>query len=106
MRNIWIICRKELGSYFASPVAYLLLTMFGLIFGFFFWNALAFSHALGVFEPEFGSCPETRFGRLEKNPLISGADPCTEKSVESKTVNGVPLMRVAIPLSCQAPSAC
>ena len=30
MRNVWIICRKELRSYFASPVAYLLLTMFGL----------------------------------------------------------------------------
>jgi len=41
MRNIWVICGKELGSYFASPIAYLLLTMFGLIFGFFFWNALA-----------------------------------------------------------------
>jgi ABC-2 type transport system permease protein len=40
MRNAWIICRKELGSYFVSPVAYLLLTMFALIFGFFFWNAL------------------------------------------------------------------
>src|SRR6476620_3000063 len=42
MRNAWIICRKELHSYFASPVAYLLLTMFGLIFGFFFWNLLAY----------------------------------------------------------------
>src|SRR6202030_2859099 len=42
MRNVWIICRKELRSYFASPIAYLLLTMFGLIFGFFFWNALGF----------------------------------------------------------------
>lgn len=40
MRNIFIICRKELRSYFASPVAYILLIMFGLIFGFFFWNAL------------------------------------------------------------------
>ena len=29
-------------SYFASPVAYILLTMFGLIFGFFFWNVLGF----------------------------------------------------------------
>jgi len=37
MRNIWIICRKELRSYFVSPVAYLLLTMFALIFGYFFW---------------------------------------------------------------------
>jgi ABC-2 type transport system permease protein len=42
VRNVWIICRKELGSYFASPVAYLLLTMFALIFGFFFWNALGY----------------------------------------------------------------
>jgi len=42
MRNIWTICRKELGSYFASPIAYLLLTMFGVIFGFFFWNALSY----------------------------------------------------------------
>ena len=40
MRHVWIICRKELGSYFASPVAYILLIMFGLIFGYFFWNAL------------------------------------------------------------------
>ena len=40
MRNVWIICRKELGSYFVSPVAYILLIMFGAIFGFFFWNAL------------------------------------------------------------------
>lgn len=42
MRNTLVICRKELGSYFASPVAYLLLTMFGLIFGFFFWNTLGY----------------------------------------------------------------
>jgi len=41
MRNIWIICRKELGSYFASPIAYVLLILYGLVFGFFFWNSLA-----------------------------------------------------------------
>jgi ABC-2 type transport system permease protein len=40
MRNIWTIYRKELNSYFVSPIAYLLLTMFALIFGFFFWNSL------------------------------------------------------------------
>src|ERR1700751_4435622 len=42
MRNIWTVCSKELRSYFVSPVAYLLLTMFGLILSFFFWNALAY----------------------------------------------------------------
>lgn len=48
MRNAWIICRKELGSYFVSPVAYLLLVMFGLICGFFFWNFLAMFVVQGV----------------------------------------------------------
>lgn len=42
MRNAWLICRKELRSYFVSPIAYILLVMFALIFGFFFWNALGF----------------------------------------------------------------
>lgn len=42
MRNAWIICRKELGSYFVSPVAYILLVFFGVICGFFFWNELAY----------------------------------------------------------------
>jgi ABC-2 type transport system permease protein len=40
MRNAWIIFRKELRSYFVSPVAYVLLVMFALIFGWFFWNML------------------------------------------------------------------
>jgi len=48
MKNIWIICRKELGSYFVSPVAYLLLTMFALIFGFFFWNSVGYFNMMGL----------------------------------------------------------
>src|SRR5512133_4130454 len=39
MKNIWIICRKELKGYFASPIAYLLMAFFGLIFGFGFFTA-------------------------------------------------------------------
>jgi ABC-2 type transport system permease protein len=42
MRNVWIICCKELRSYFVSPIAYLLLGMFAVVFGFFFWNAVGF----------------------------------------------------------------
>ncbi len=48
MRNTWIICCKELRSYFVSPVAYLLLTMFAVIFGFFFWNAVGYFVYLGM----------------------------------------------------------
>src|SRR5258708_24993262 len=42
MRNVWVILRKELRSYFVSPVAYILLALFAVIFGFFFWNILGF----------------------------------------------------------------
>jgi len=40
VRNIWIILRKEIRSYFVSPVAYVLLVMFAVIFGWFYWNML------------------------------------------------------------------
>ena len=42
MRNTFIICRKELKGYFASPIAYLLMAFFALIFGFFFYSATRF----------------------------------------------------------------
>lgn len=42
MKNIWIICRKELRSYFVSPVAYILLVMFAVVFGWFFWASLGY----------------------------------------------------------------
>ena len=38
MRNVLLVWRKEMRSYFVSPVAYLLLLMFALLFGWFFWN--------------------------------------------------------------------
>ena len=37
MTNIWIICRKELKSYFASPIAYLLIVLFAAVWGLVFW---------------------------------------------------------------------
>ena len=40
MRNIWIICQKELRSYFVSPIAYAMIALFALIFGFAFYSEL------------------------------------------------------------------
>jgi ABC-2 type transport system permease protein len=41
MRNIWTIARRELSSYFSSPIAYIVLAMFAVLFGFFFYSAVA-----------------------------------------------------------------
>lgn len=41
MKNIWVICRKELNSYFVSPIAYGLMAFFALVSGFFFYSATA-----------------------------------------------------------------
>jgi len=40
MRNTWLFCQKELRTYFNSPVAYIVLTVFLLIAGFFFTSGL------------------------------------------------------------------
>ena len=36
MRGIWVIFRKEMGSYFTSPIAYIMLTTYTLVVGAFF----------------------------------------------------------------------
>jgi ABC-2 type transport system permease protein len=48
MSNIWIICRKELKSYFASPVAYVLLALFAVIIGYFFYAATTYTVVRGM----------------------------------------------------------
>lgn len=48
MRSVWIICRKELRSYFVSPIAYILLAMFAVVFGFFFWNVVGYFIYTGI----------------------------------------------------------
>ena len=39
MRNILLVCQKEFKGYFVSPIAYLLMAFFGLIFGFAFYTS-------------------------------------------------------------------
>src|SRR6202051_4700340 len=65
------------------------------------WKAFTLNHSAAVRGPEFGV--HTPLGRLLENPEISGACPCSETSLESNTVNGVPLMAVKIPFNCQLP---
>jgi ABC-2 type transport system permease protein len=71
MRNIWIICRKELRSYFVSPIAYLLLTMFAVIMGFFFWNVLGYFVFLGMESQMRGEMYPMNVNEQVIRPLLS-----------------------------------
>src|ERR1700687_3582942 len=71
MRNTWIICRKELRSYFVSPVAYLLLAMFAVIFGFFFWNILGFFVFRGMESQMRGQMMPMNVNEEVIRPLLS-----------------------------------
>jgi ABC-2 type transport system permease protein len=42
MSNVLAIARKELSSYFASPIAYVVVGFFALMFGFFFYSLLLY----------------------------------------------------------------
>ena len=73
MRNVSTIWRKEMRSYFVSPIAYLLLTMFALIFGFFFWNALGYFVLMGMESQMRGQMFPMNLNEEVIRPLLSNA---------------------------------
>jgi ABC-2 type transport system permease protein len=48
VKNAWIICRKEMKSYFVSPIAYGLMAFFAAISGYFFYIATAIFVSRGM----------------------------------------------------------
>jgi gliding motility-associated transport system permease protein len=70
MRNIWTICRKEMRSYFSSPIAYLLLTMFAFVFGWFFWNVLGYFIQMGMASQMRGSMYPMNVNEEVIRPLL------------------------------------
>jgi ABC-2 type transport system permease protein len=73
MRNVFIIFRRELRSYFVSPIAYLLLTMFALIFGFFFWNLLGIFVLMTMESQMRGQVSPMNINEQIIRPLLSNA---------------------------------
>ena len=71
MRNVWIICEKEIRSYFVSPIAYLLLAMYSLIFGFFFWNMLGYFVMMGMESQMRGQPMPMNVNEQVIRPLLS-----------------------------------
>ena len=45
MKNLWIIAKKELRTYFTSPIAYVVMTVFLVLVGFFFYSLMYWFNA-------------------------------------------------------------
>src|SRR5207245_3325149 len=73
MKNVLVICRKELKSYFASPIAYLLMAIFAVIFGFFFYSATAFFVMRGMEAQMMGRGQPMDVNEWVIRPLLSNA---------------------------------
>jgi gliding motility-associated transport system permease protein len=73
LKNILIICRKELKSYFSSPIAYLLMAIFAVIFGFFFYSATAFFVMRGMESQMMGRGQPMDVNEWVIRPLLSNA---------------------------------
>src|SRR6202044_502973 len=73
MRNIFTICAKELRSYFTSPIAYLLMALFGLLFGFFFYSATAYFVVAGLRSQMGGGAQPMSINDYVISPLMGNA---------------------------------
>jgi ABC-2 type transport system permease protein len=71
MRNTCTIFRKELKSYFASPIAYLLLVVFALIFGYIFYVATAMFVSRGLQSQMLGGGSPMDMNEWIIRPLLS-----------------------------------
>ena len=71
MRNLWIVCKKELRSYFVSPIAYILLAMFAIVFGFFFWNVVGYFIYMGIESQMRGEMFPLNVNEQVIRPLVS-----------------------------------
>lgn len=73
LRNIAAIAGKELRGYFASPVAWVMMGLFALIFGWFFLSYLTY-FVRNSMQAMFGGGPQTMNVNMELiRPLLSNA---------------------------------
>ena len=73
MRNVIVIFKKEMKSYFASPIAYLLLAIFAVIFGFFFYSATRFFILQGMQMQMMGRGTPMDVNEYVIRPLLTNA---------------------------------
>jgi ABC-2 type transport system permease protein len=73
MRNVFTICGREVNAYFTSPIAYLLMGLFGLITGFMFYSATAYFISVSTQQMMQGQSSPMNIGDFVIAPLLGNA---------------------------------
>lgn len=71
MRNILTVAGKELRAYFHSPIAYLVMTFYALLCGFFFYSMMA-SYVVETFRREQMGMPSGNLNEILIRSLLQG----------------------------------
>jgi ABC-2 type transport system permease protein len=73
MSNVMAIARKELRAYFASPIAWVVLGFFALMFGFFFYSLLLYFDRQSMQAGGFGGGPTVNVNEQFLRPVFMNA---------------------------------
>ncbi len=75
MSNVIAIARKELRSYFASPIAFVVIGLFALVFGYFYATILYFfvQESLQMGQMGMGGPPSVNINQMMIRPLMLNA---------------------------------
>ena len=73
MNNILAIAHKELKSYFASPIAYIVLGVFALLFGYFFYALLYYFNSQSMQMMGLGGSPAANVNEQMIRPVFLNA---------------------------------
>jgi ABC-2 type transport system permease protein len=73
MRLVFLICKKEFKGYFVSPIAYLLMALFGLIFGFALFTATRDVVRMGFQAQMMGQAQPVNLNDMIIRPLLGFA---------------------------------
>ena len=108
MRNIWSLTKKEIGAYFSSPIAYVVISGFLLLVGYFFYslvwwfNAQAMQMAQNPYYAQQININEMVFSPLFHNMsiiLILVAPLLTMRLLAEEKKNGTDELLYTSPLS-------
>jgi ABC-2 type transport system permease protein len=70
MRNVIAIARKEFRSYFASPIGYIFLGFFALLYGYFYATMLDYFVSQGMQMSQFGGQQAVNVNQMMIRPLL------------------------------------